>query len=932
MFEKRSFRDLYEAMATDARQRTSVLTDFEEGSVVRSLFESFSYELALLYEQMDLVYQAGFVDTAAGANLDRVVAVLGITRNEPDFAAGEIAFERDPGSEDDIYIPVGTLVTTEEDPEAKPPKKAYVTTEEGWLRGGQTFVEVKVQAEERGPGMTAESETVVVMPRPVPGVKAVYNKKPIRFRGRERETDEELRDRSKKALLASGRASNIAIENALLGMPGVRGVRLRENFPPQNPLATGGNGHADGSGPGVVEVFVDGMNGDNAASLRERVDQVRAAGIYVILGPAQAIALQAVLRIETDGRAQGEERAALERRVRDVVFQFVDRLRMGQPLLFTQLTREVLNVKGVTDLSDFRVTTFREMPARGDAHPDAWRATGEVVLRRPADRLEENLTVPVRQVLRTRRGLQLEVTKEVLFGKGVAEMSASVRSLRDGREGELLRTGSAVAWEPLSVDRTPLEISNRAPVLLRREVFGPDAKRIDAALEERFVPDLVRVASEQKPLSVHVLIRVSFPNAGMREAITASVQARVDALAPAVGIKGDPGLPLDDAARAAARDAIQGFLAGVREASASLASRLAVVPDDASHQALLATVREYFAERQSAGGGDPAAGAIVAIDLEDRLRARLGESLGPDAEEKLRVPLRQQLAATLAAFAAERLDRFPAASLASELREGTRRASEAELKDLDAQGRALADEMGAQRVEIAGGAIQVSKGEITAEAYQAMQEALVALESRQRELDAKRQAAVRKQGEDAARVDGLVEAIRKTAEELLRQLSAPEGVDAILAGKSISGAAELAVRLRTVTFEGEIHADVPRIEPSFVETPEADPVFVFSRLLPLTGTLSITLPITAVEEEKRVVRAEVRQAVSDYLDGLKPEEKVDLDRVRALADAHERVLRAAFEPADALKAEKGRVGKGKLNVNPFEKVVLGDESGFEIVA
>ena len=757
MFQKRGFRELYESMATDARQRTSVLTDFEEGSVVRSLFESFSYELALLYEQMDLVYQAGFVDTAAGANLDRVVAVLGIARNEPDFAAGEVAFERDAGSDDDIYIPVGTLVTTEEDPEAKPPKKAYVTTEEGWLRRGQTFVEVKVQAEERGPQMTSDSESVVVMPRPVPGIKAIYNRKPIRFRGRERETDEELRNRSKKALLASGRASNVAIENALLGMPGVRGVRIRETFPPHAPApkSGGGNGNGavrgeDGTGPGVVEVFVDGMNADNAASLRQRIDQVRAAGVYVILGPAQAIGLQAVLRIETDGRAQGEDRKALERQVRDVVFQFVDRLRMGQPLLFAQLTREVLNVKGVTDLPDFRVTTFREMPSRGDAHANEWRARGEVVLRRPADHLEENLTIPVRQVLRTRRGQQLEVTKEVLFEKGVAEVTASVRSLRDGREGELLRTGSAVEWEALSVDRTPLELSNAAPVLLPRRVFLPDAKRIDAALEERFVPDLVRVASEEKALAVYVLVRVSFPGEPMRAALGAGIQARLDALAPGVGVQGDPGLELDETARNAARDAIQGFLARVREASAGLAARVSVVPDDASNEALVKTVRDYFAERRAAGEADPAAGAIVAIDLEGRLRARLGESLGDDAEEKLRAPLRQQLEAALRAFAAERIDAFPAAALGDALRDGVRRASDGRRKAIDAQARSVADRMGTQRVELAKGAIQVSKEEITADQYRALQEAMAKLESEQRDVDEQRQALARKEAEDLA--------------------------------------------------------------------------------------------------------------------------------------------------------------------------------------
>ncbi|OAD22263.1 hypothetical protein THIOM_001942, partial [Candidatus Thiomargarita nelsonii] len=66
-FEKKSFNNIYENMVAETRSRIPQLTDFEEGSVIRSLYETFAYELALLYEQMDLVYQAGFIDTATGA-------------------------------------------------------------------------------------------------------------------------------------------------------------------------------------------------------------------------------------------------------------------------------------------------------------------------------------------------------------------------------------------------------------------------------------------------------------------------------------------------------------------------------------------------------------------------------------------------------------------------------------------------------------------------------------------------------------------------------------------------------------------------------------------------------------------------------------------------------------------------------------------------
>src|SRR4051794_23734708 len=107
-------------MVADTRRRLPDLADFEEGSVVRSLYESFAYELALLYEQLDLVYQAGFVDTAEGSHLDRVVAVLGLKRNEPDFAAGIVTFERDKGLIEELVIPIGTLVATEEDQSKDP--------------------------------------------------------------------------------------------------------------------------------------------------------------------------------------------------------------------------------------------------------------------------------------------------------------------------------------------------------------------------------------------------------------------------------------------------------------------------------------------------------------------------------------------------------------------------------------------------------------------------------------------------------------------------------------------------------------------------------------------------------------------------------------------------------------------------------------------
>ena len=222
-FEPKKFNQVFE----DMRQRTAVLTDFEVGSVARTVYESFAYEIALLHEKMRLVYLSAYVDTAEGQQLDMVVAILGIKRGEPEFAEGTITFERDIGQQD-IEVPWGTLVATPETPTT--PKKVYQTIENKLFPKEQTSLEVKIQAVNRGEAQVTPAETLTVLPRPIPGIKAVSNSNPTRFTGKRRETDEELRERAKNTLISSGKATILSLENALLSLPGVKDVKVRENF------------------------------------------------------------------------------------------------------------------------------------------------------------------------------------------------------------------------------------------------------------------------------------------------------------------------------------------------------------------------------------------------------------------------------------------------------------------------------------------------------------------------------------------------------------------------------------------------------------------------------------------------------------------------------------------------------------------------------
>lgn len=381
-FEPKTFDQIYAELVKSTAARLPETVDLEVGSVVRTLYESFAYEMALLYEQMDQVYRSAFIDTASGLQLEMVAAILGIRRGLPDFAEGVVTFERDPGKED-LEIPIGTLVTTEDGDQ---PRKAYKTIEAKRLPADATTVNVKVQALERGDDQTVAAESIVVMPLPVAGVKAVYNPKPTQFVGKRLETDDELRQRAKSMLLASGKASLTSIETALLSLPGVREVKVVEPFDTQD--------------YGVLDVYVDdsALDGlpasdwlpertahratpaltvdtdepesaqpdstqqrqrqrERVAFLRRQLDQVRAAGVYIRLGGAEPVDLDGLLQVEVE---PGADREAVIVAMEGAIATHLARLGLGQPLLFPHFTQAILSVAGVTNVEEFALIPRRE--------------------------------------------------------------------------------------------------------------------------------------------------------------------------------------------------------------------------------------------------------------------------------------------------------------------------------------------------------------------------------------------------------------------------------------------------------------------------------------------------------------------------------------------------------------------------------------------
>jgi len=259
------------------------VNDLNVGSVVRTLMEAVSKELAVLYAQLNLAYDSAYVETAGGVSLDRVVALLGYRRFQAGRAVGTVTFTRRAGSPGSITIPAGTPVTDKAD------QIHYETSETREMLAGEATAEVRVRGE--GDAVPpVEAGVLRVIQRAIAGLDTVVNGRPTTRAGDD-ETDQELRAQARSALLGSSNGTLESLTHGLLQMPEVRDVKVTE-MP---------NGV-----PGEIRVAVSLAEppadpSKLPPSVLERIESLRAAGIRVISVPAGSVNLQAKVKLVLAG-------------------------------------------------------------------------------------------------------------------------------------------------------------------------------------------------------------------------------------------------------------------------------------------------------------------------------------------------------------------------------------------------------------------------------------------------------------------------------------------------------------------------------------------------------------------------------------------------------------------------------------------------------
>lgn len=343
MFQTKDFRSIVAGMINHLRGTTEQISDYNVGSVARSIVEAPAVEIDELYQQM----ANGLIESIPTA----IYLAFGFDTLPATFAVGNIRFYLASAATQTYTIPAGTQVFVTGQPQG------YLTTQAGILSVGQTQIDLPIQAEAVGAGFNAGANTITELAQAI-GALQVTNPSPITT-GADAETPADRKARFLDYVAALSRAPAFTIEY------GATTAALRDtdgNITERVVTATVVEPYiADQTKPlGKIDCYIfNGATGASAALVTEAqkiidgyvdgqtpITGYRAAGVICTVIAATITAVNVTIDVDL---VAGYQLADVQTPVQNALSAYIGALGVGDELVVSELAAAALAVDGVYD-------------------------------------------------------------------------------------------------------------------------------------------------------------------------------------------------------------------------------------------------------------------------------------------------------------------------------------------------------------------------------------------------------------------------------------------------------------------------------------------------------------------------------------------------------------------------------------------------------
>lgn len=348
-FQIKDFRSIVASMINWMKSTTDKITDFNVGSVARTLVEAPAAEMDELYQQVLIGLKEAIPVS--------VFSTFGFVRKPAAAASGIVRFSTGgPLASASIIIPAGTVV------KAPGTSKTYLTQAQAVLLANTAYVDALVAAQSAGSAGNTEAGTITEIATPVSGINEVTNPAPF-TNGRDEETDDELKARFQGYISTLARGTKSAIEY------GAKTARVVD----ANGMTTEYVAHAsvvepyleDNTQPiSLVECYVHNGAGATSSALVAEAQKMidgyldetgiavpgwKAAGVQVVVLPAADKAINVTGEITVD---LGVNKAEAIASATDAIRSYIQARNVGETVLLAELIaiiqRDVGGVYNVT--------------------------------------------------------------------------------------------------------------------------------------------------------------------------------------------------------------------------------------------------------------------------------------------------------------------------------------------------------------------------------------------------------------------------------------------------------------------------------------------------------------------------------------------------------------------------------------------------------
>ncbi|MBN2734706.1 MAG: baseplate J/gp47 family protein [Methanomicrobiaceae archaeon] len=324
-FRAKTYPEVLESLMSTARTVFGFDVDLTTGSLLGQFVRSIAVEMTTLYQQEEAVYYSGFISSAEGQSLDRVVALVGIKRRAASKASGTVTFSVTSAASAAIPIPAGTVVGTSDE------SLLFETTEAGTIEVDETSVNISVTALTAGSEGNVSGDTVTKLVSSISSIDSVANASTFTGGG-DAETDTELRIRT-MTMKPAAKGTVAALQAAILALDGVMDVNVAENTETH-----------------TISIAVSGGDSDDISAA---IEDTRPCGIPVTWGPASGfeISVTAVVKMVT-----GSVSSDVQAEVEEAITAWLEAKKIGEDLTYTQLIKAVTSCSGVDEVTTLSMT------------------------------------------------------------------------------------------------------------------------------------------------------------------------------------------------------------------------------------------------------------------------------------------------------------------------------------------------------------------------------------------------------------------------------------------------------------------------------------------------------------------------------------------------------------------------------------------------